>query len=103
MSAEETQADQAGGNSESSGDKSRRRVVGRVVSNKMNQGVSVAVERLIKHPVYGKFIRRTTKVLAHDAENSCAEGDTVAIEECRPISKRKSWRVVAIIETAAAS
>ena len=103
MSAEETQADQTVGNAESSGDKSRRRVVGRVVSNKMNQGVSVAVERLIKHPVYGKFIRRTTKVLAHDADNSCGEGDTVAIEECRPISKRKSWRVVEIIETAAAS
>ena len=64
MSVEETQADQASGNAEISGDKSRRRVVGRVVSNKMNQGVSVAVERLIKHPVYGKFIRRTTKVLA---------------------------------------
>ena len=88
MVAEETQLDQV------SSEKSRRVVVGRVVSNKMNQSVSVVVERLIKHAVYGKFIRRTTKVLAHDEENSCNEGDTVAIEECRPISKRKSWRVV---------
>jgi len=103
MSAEETQADQTGSDTEVGGEKNRRTVVGRVVSNKMNQGVSVAVERLIKHPVYGKFIRRTTKVLAHDENNSCNEGDTVAIEECRPISKRKSWQVVKVIKTAAAS
>ena len=103
MSAEETQADQTGSATEVGGEKSRRTVAGRVVSNKMNQGVSVAVERLIKHPVYGKFIRRTTKVLAHDENNSCNEGDTVAIEECRPISKRKSWQVVKVIKTAAAS
>ncbi|MFL2547179.1 MAG: 30S ribosomal protein S17 [Candidatus Rariloculaceae bacterium] len=103
MSAEEIQADQPASAAATEGDTGRRVVVGRVVSNKMNQGVSVAVERLIKHPVYGKFIRRTTKVLAHDESNSCNEGDTVAIEECRPISKRKSWRVVKVIETATAS
>jgi len=97
MDAEETQVDQMDSK------KNRRMVVGRVVSNKMDQSVSVVVERLIRHPVYGKFIRRTTKLLAHDEENSCNEGDTVAIEECRPISKRKSWQVVKIIETATAS
>jgi len=78
-------------------------VVGRVVSNKMNKSVSVSVERLIRHPVYGKFIRRTSKVLAHDEANACKEGDTVAIVECRPISKRKAWRVVEIVKSADAS
>ena len=97
MDTEETQVDQMDSK------KNRRMVVGRVVSNKMDQSVSVVVERLTKHPVYGKFICRTTKLLAHDEENSCNEGDTVAIEECRPISKRKSWQVVKIIETATAS
>jgi small subunit ribosomal protein S17 len=77
-----------------------RTVVGRVVSNKMDRSVSVVVERLVRHPVYGKFVRRTTKVLAHDQDNACKEGDKVAIVECRPISKRKSWRVVEIIKTA---
>ncbi len=101
MSAKETETEKelAGPGKNPDGETSRRRVVGRVISNKMNQGVSVAVERLIRHPVYGKFIRRTTKVLAHDEQNSCKEGDTVAIVECRPISKRKSWRVVTIIQT----
>lgn len=80
--------------------KSRRGVViGRVVSNKMNKSVSVSIERLERHPAYGKFIRRTTKILAHDEANACKEGDTVAIVECRPISKRKSWRVVEIVKT----
>ena len=71
-----------------------RKIIGRVVSNKMDKTVSVAIERLIKHPVYGKYIRRTSKVLAHDENNSCNEGDRVAISECRPISKHKSWKVV---------
>jgi small subunit ribosomal protein S17 len=74
-----------------------RRIVGRVVSNKMDKSVTVSVERLIKHAVYGKYIRRTSKILAHDEENACKEGDTVAITECRPLSKRKSWRVVEVI------
>ena len=99
MSAEETQADQTGSDTEVGGEKNRRTVVGRVVSNKMNQGVSVAVERLIKHPVYGKYIRRTTKLLAHDEDNRCQVGDLVAIMECRPISKHKSWRVVEITKS----
>ncbi|MCH7821460.1 MAG: 30S ribosomal protein S17 [Proteobacteria bacterium] len=81
--------------------KVRRTIVGRVVSDKMDKTVSVAIERLIKHPVYGKYIRRTTKVLAHDAENECKSGDRVAISECRPISKNKSWTVVDVIERAA--
>ena len=79
---------------------STRRTVGRVVSNKMQKSVTVAIERLVKHPVYGKFIRRTTKVMAHDEGGTCREGDTVAIVECRPISKRKSWRVVEVVERA---
>ncbi len=82
-------------------DKNTRKVVGRVVSDKMDKTVSVAIERLMKHPVYGKYIRRTTKVLAHDAENTCKEGDRVAISEIRPISKNKSWAVVDIVERAA--
>jgi small subunit ribosomal protein S17 len=74
--------------------------IGRVVSNKMQKSVTVSIERLVKHPVYGKFIRRTTKVMAHDEDGTCREGDTVAIVECRPISKRKSWRVVEVVERA---
>jgi small subunit ribosomal protein S17 len=80
---------------------SARTVVGRVVSNKMQKSVTVSVERLIKHPIYGKFIRRTTKIVAHDENNDCQEGDTVAIAECRPISKRKAWTVVEIVGRAA--
>ena len=82
-------------------DKNTRRIVGRVVSDKMDKTVSVAIERMIKHPVYGKYIRRTSKVLAHDAENACKEGDRVAISEVRPISKNKSWAVVDVVERAA--
>ena len=81
--------------------KAKRTVVGRVVSDKMDKTVSVAVERLIKHPVYGKYIRRTTKVLAHDAANECKAGDRVAISECRPVSKNKAWAVVDVVERAA--
>lgn len=103
MTAEATENDQANTASVSEGDVSQRIVVGRVVSNKMNQGVTVSIDRLIQHPVYGKYIRRKTKVMAHDEDNSCSEGDTVEIVECRPISKRKSWRVVKIIETNEAS
>ena len=80
--------------------KIKRTLVGRVVSNKMDKTVSVAIERLIKHPVYGKYIRRTSKVLAHDAANECREGDRVEIAECRPISKNKSWSVVNVVERA---
>jgi len=81
--------------------KVQRTIVGRVVSDKMDKTVSVAIDRLIKHPVYGKFIRRTTKVLAHDANNECKPGDRVTISECKPISKNKSWAVVEVVERAA--
>jgi len=81
--------------------KSRRTVVGRVVSDKMDKTVSVAIERTIKHPMYGKYIRRTSKVLAHDAANECKAGDRVAIAETRPVSKNKSWAVVDVIERSA--
>ena len=67
----------------------------------MDKSVSVAIERTIKHPVYGKYIRRTSKVMAHDAANECREGDRVAIAECKPISKNKSWTVVSVVERAA--
>ncbi len=80
--------------------KVQRTIVGRVVSDKMDKTVSVAIDRLIKHPVYGKFIRRTTKVLAHDANNECKPGDRVSISECKPISKNKSWAVVEVVERA---
>lgn len=79
----------------------QRTVVGRVVSDKMDKSVSVAIERMIKHPMYGKYIRRTSKVMAHDAANECKEGDRVAISEVRPISKNKAWTVVNVIERAA--
>ncbi len=78
----------------------RRTVTGQVVSDKMDKTVSVSIERLIKHPVYGKYIRRTTKVLAHDESNECKAGDRVTISECRPMSKRKAWQVVNVIERA---
>jgi len=78
----------------------KRTQIGRVVSNKMDKSVTVLLERQIKHPLYGKYIKRSTKVSAHDEVNDCGEGDTVMIAECRPISKTKSWRVVEILERA---
>ena len=78
----------------------KRTQTGRVVSNKMDKSVSVLIERQIKHALYGKYIKRSTKVLAHDEENSCGEGDKVMIAECRPLSKSKSWRVIEILERA---
>jgi small subunit ribosomal protein S17 len=83
-------------------EKSRRTMTGRVTSNKMQKTVSVAIERVVRHPVYGKYIRRTTKLLAHDETNACREGDLVAIVECRPISRHKAWRVAEILERAEA-
>ena len=83
-------------------DKSARTLTGTVVGNKMNKTISVSVERLVKHPTYGKYVRRTTKLLAHDENNECRAGDTVAIVECRPLSRHKSWRLVRVIERAPA-
>ncbi len=84
----------------SSNDSIQRGQVGRVVSNKMNKTVTVRLERLVKHPLYGKYIRRSSKVHAHDENNECNEGDTVRISQTRPISKNKSWQVVEIVERA---
>lgn len=74
-----------------------RTITGRVVSNKMDKTVSVLVERLVKHPVYGKYIRRSTKLLAHDENNVCNEGDVVTITSCRPYSKNKSFKLVEVV------
>ena len=84
----------------STAEKVQRSQVGRVVSNKMDKTVTVLLERKVKHALYGKYIKRSTKVKAHDEENTCAEGDTVRIQECRPLSKSKSWRVVEVLERA---
>ena len=78
-----------------------RTVQGRVISNKMDKTVTVLVERQVKHALYGKYIRRSTKLHAHDADNSCKEGDIVRVSECRPLSKTKNWRVVEIVAHAA--
>ena len=80
--------------------KKARTLTGRVVSNKMDKTVTVMVERKVRHPLYGKYIRRSTKLHVHDENNECNEGDTVAIEECRPLSKNKSWRLQRVIERA---
>ncbi|MCC5863980.1 MAG: 30S ribosomal protein S17 [Wenzhouxiangella sp.] len=80
--------------------KIQRSQVGRVVSNKMDKTVTVRLERLVKHPLYGKYIRRSSKVHAHDENNECNEGDTVRISQTRPLSKNKSWQVVEIVERA---
>lgn len=75
-----------------------RTLIGRVVSNKMDKTATVLIERRIKHPLYGKYIRRSTKFHVHDENNECQEGDVVAITQCRPLSKTKSWRLHQIVE-----
>ena len=80
----------------------QRLLTGKVVSTKMDKTIAVSVERLVKHPTYGKYIRRTTKLLAHDANNECKEGDLVSIKPCRPLSRRKSWMLVRVVERARA-
>ena len=74
-----------------------RTVTGKVVSNKMDKSATVLIERKVKHPVYGKYIRRSTKLHVHDADNACQQGDIVIIEQCRPLSRTKSWRLVEIV------
>jgi small subunit ribosomal protein S17 len=74
-----------------------RTITGRVVSNKMDKTVTVLVERLVKHPVYGKYIRRSTKLFAHDENNLCNEGDVVSITSCRPYSKNKTFKLVEVV------
>ncbi len=73
---------------------------GRVVSNKMNKSITVLIERNVRHPLYQKYIKRSTKLHAHDENNECNEGDLVVIQQCRPLSKTKSWRLVKVIERA---
>ena len=75
-----------------------RTITGRVVSDKMDKTITVLVERVVKHPVYGKYIKRSTKMMAHDEENTCQEGDVVAITSCRPMSKNKTFKLVQVLE-----
>ena len=77
-----------------------RGIIGRVVSNKMDKTVTVLVERKVRHPLYGKFVKRSTKLHVHDESNQCGEGDVVMVEECRPLSKTKCWRLVEVLEKA---
>jgi small subunit ribosomal protein S17 len=76
-----------------------RTITGRVVSNKMDKTITVLVERVVKHPVYGKYIKRSTKMMAHDETNICQEGDVVAIASCRPLSKNKTFKLVEVLES----
>jgi len=78
----------------------KRTVNGRVISTKRDKTATVAVESMIKHSLYGKYVRRTTKLHAHDEANECRTGDWVAVQECRPMSKLKSWRLVRVLEKA---
>jgi small subunit ribosomal protein S17 len=78
----------------------RKERIGIVTSNKMDKSIVVSVERKVKHPKYGKFVKNTTKFVAHDEKNECGEGDTVRIMETRPLSKSKNWRLVEIVERA---
>ena len=80
--------------------KDRKERIGVVTSNKMQKSIVVAIERKVKHELYGKFLKKTSKFIAHDEENTCNEGDTVKIMETRPLSKNKNWRLVEIIERA---
>ena len=75
-----------------------RTITGRVVSDKMDKTITVLVERVVKHPVYGKYIKRSTKMMAHDEQNTCHEGDVVAIISCRPMSKNKTFKLVQVLE-----
>jgi len=101
MNAEAQVAEGQDAEKQATEQKNRRTLVGRVISDKMDKTVSVVIERLIKHPSYGKYVRRTGKIMAHDESNECKIGDRVAIAECRPISKHKAWQVVSVIERAA--
>ena len=80
--------------------KTVRTLTGRVSSDKMNKTITVVIQRLVKHPLYGKYVRRTTKLHAHDENNECREGDLVSIRQCRPLSKTKSWMLVEVVRRA---
>ena len=77
-----------------------RTITGKVVSNKMDKTITVLVERVVKHPVYGKYIKRSSKLMAHDEQNVCQEGDLVSITSCRPLSKHKTFKLVEVLEHA---
>jgi small subunit ribosomal protein S17 len=79
-----------------------RTLIGRVISNKMDKTINVCIERKVKHPKYGKYLKRSTYLLAHDPENRCREGDMVVVQESRPLSKRKAWSLLKILEKATA-
>ena len=85
----------------SAAEKSARTATGKVVSNKMDKTITVLIERRVKHPVYGKYITRSSKIHAHDESNQCGIGDTVTVAETRPISKSKTWNLVEVVESAA--
>ncbi|MFY0674560.1 MAG: 30S ribosomal protein S17 [Bacteroidia bacterium] len=79
---------------------SRKEIIGKVTSNKMEKSIVVSIERKVKHPLYGKFVKKTKKYVAHDEKNECNEGDIVQLMETRPMSKSKRWRLVKIVEKA---
>ena len=81
-------------------EKTAKTLTGQVVSSKMDKTIAVSIARTVKHPLYGKFMKRSTKLLAHDENNECREGDVVVIEASRPISKQKSWRVQKVVTKA---
>lgn len=85
----------------SGAEKRTRAVTGKVVSNKMDKTITVLIERRVKHPVYGKYITRSSKIHAHDEKNECGIGDTVTVAESRPISKSKTWKLLEVVESAA--
>ena len=97
--AEQTQPQAAAAAEEPRG---ARTLTGRVVSNKTQKTIAVEIERLVRHPTYGKYIRRTTRLLAHDEDGASGEGDLVIITPCRPLSRRKSWRLLEVVQKAAA-
>lgn len=84
--------------SEQQSEATNRTLQGRVVSDKMDKSITVMVERRVKHPLYGKFVRRSTKVHAHDENNECLVGDIVVVEQCRPMSKTKNWKFIKLVE-----
>lgn len=84
----------------STAEKLQRTLTGVVASDKMDKSITVKIERRVKHPIYGKFITRSTKLHVHDEKNECGIGDTVVIEQCRPMSKTKAWRLVKVLEKA---
>lgn len=82
-------------------EKRKRTVAGRVVSDRRDKTLTVLIERRVEHPLYGKYVRRSTKLHAHDEDNAARKGDWVTVEECRPLSKNKTWRLIEIVERAA--